>query len=60
MRVKNFLLILGLVCFFLFFFLGIKSEFTHDSKQKVYLIFSSFFLLLIAFWFFILAKKEDY
>lgn len=58
MKIKHILLIIGIVYFAFFFILGIKSEFTHDLKEKTYLIFSSFICLIVAFKFLILAKKE--
>ena len=34
MRIKHILSIIGVVYFALFFILGIKSEFTHNLKEK--------------------------
>ena len=58
MKDKNIFNLFGIMYFVLFFFLGIISEFTNNIKDKTFLIFLSFLFLLIAFWYFIQAKKE--
>jgi uncharacterized membrane protein len=59
MKIKYIFFILGILFYILFFILGIISDFYEDTNKKTLLILISFACLLKAFWYFILAKKED-